>query len=64
MIKEHLPTDHNHTHATHPRTLWEAFKGRGDMYVSEPLISAEDKPFVTQLLVIALVSLIIFLMWG
>ena len=64
MIKEHLPTDHNHTHATHPRTLWEAFKGRGDMYVSEPLISAEDAPFVRQLLVIALVSLVVFLVWG
>ena len=64
MIKEHLPTDHNHTHATHPRTLWEAFNGRGDMYVSEPLISAEDAPFVKQLLVIALVSLVVFLVWG
>jgi hypothetical protein len=64
MIKEHLPTDHNHTHATHPRTLWEAFKERGDMYVSEPLISAEDAPFVKQLCVIALVSLVVFLIWG
>ena len=64
MIKEHLPTDHNHTHATHPRTLWEAFNGRGDMFVSEPLISAEDAPFVKQLLVISLVSLVVFLVWG
>jgi hypothetical protein len=65
MIKEHLPTDHNHTHATHPRTLWEAFKGRGDMYVSEPpLISPEDKYFVAQLVVIAILSFGIFLIWG
>ena len=64
MIKEHLPVDHNHTHLKHPRTLWEAFNGRGDMFVSEPLISAEDAPFVKQLLVIALVSLVVFLVWG
>ena len=64
MIKEHLPVDHNHTHLKHPRTLWEAFKGKGDMYVSEPLITAEDAPFVKQLLVIALVSLVVFLVWG
>ena len=64
MIKEHLPVDHNHTHYRHPRTLWDAFQGGGDMFVSEPLISAEDKSFVTQLLVIALMSLIIFLVWG
>jgi len=65
MIKEYLPQNHNHTHARHPRTLWEAFQGKGDMYVSEPpLISPEDKSFVAQLLVIAFVSLIIFLVWG
>jgi len=65
MIKEHLPTDHNHTHATHPRTLWEAFNGRGDMFVSErPLISPEDKYFVFHLVVIAILSFGIFLIWG
>jgi hypothetical protein len=64
MIKEHLPTDHNDTHHTHPRTLWEAFQGRGDMYVSERWIAREDGPFVAQLLVIALVSLVVFLVWG
>ena len=64
MIKEHLPHDHNHTHLNHPRTLWEAFKGRGDMYISEsPLISAEDKPFVVQVLIVFMVSLLIFLIW-
>jgi hypothetical protein len=63
MIKEHLPVDHNDTHHTHPRTLWEAFKGRGDMFVSEPLISPEDKPFVIQLCVIACVALAIFVMY-
>ena len=64
MIKEHLPVDHNHTHMRYPRSLWEAFQGRGDMYVSEPLISEEDKPFVIQLGVIAFVSLVVFLIWG
>ena len=65
MIKEHLPLDHNHTHLKHPRTLWEAFNGRGDMFVSEPpLISPEDKYFVFHLVVIAILSFGIFLVWG
>jgi len=64
MLKVKAPNDHNWTHHTHPRTLWEAFQGRGDMFVSEPLISAEDKPFVYQLSLIALVSLVVFLVWG
>jgi len=63
MKKIELPLDHNHTHLKHPRTLWEAFNGRGDMFVSEPLISAEDKPFVYQLCVIACVALVIFVMY-
>jgi len=61
MIKEQLPQDHNHTHMRYPRSLWEAFQGRGDMYLSEPLISEEDKPFVIQLCIIGIVSLLIFL---
>ena len=61
MIKEQLPYDHNHTHMRYPRSLWEAFQGRGDMYLSEPLISEEDKPFVIQLCIIGIVSLLIFL---
>jgi len=64
MKKIDLPVDHNDTHARHPRTLWEAFQGRGDMYVSERWIAREDGPFVTQLCVIALVSLVVFLVWG
>jgi len=64
MIKEQLPQDHNHTHMRYPRSLWEAFQGKGDMYVSEPLISEEDKPFVIQLGVIAFVSVLVFLIWG
>ena len=61
MIKEQLPQDHNHTHMRYPRSLWEAFQGRGDMYLIEPLISEEDKPFVIQLCIIGIVSLLIFL---
>ena len=64
MIKEQLPHDHNHTHMRYPRSLWEAFQGRGDMYVSEPLISEEDKPFVIQVSIIGIVSVLVFLIWG
>ena len=64
MIKEQLPHDHNHTHMRYPRSLWEAFQGRGDMYLSEPLISDEDKPFVIQVSIIGIVSLVVFLIWG
>ena len=64
MLKLQAPNDHNWTHTRHPRTLWEAFKGQGDMHLSEPLISDEDKPFVIQLGVIAFVSLVVFLIWG
>ena len=61
MKKIQAPSDHNWTHTRYPRTLWEAFQGRGDMYLSEPLISEEDKPFVIQLCIIGIVSLLIFL---
>jgi hypothetical protein len=61
MKKIDLPVDHNDTHARHPRTLWDAFQGRGDMFVSEPLISDQDRVFVYQLLAIAAVSLLIFI---
>jgi hypothetical protein len=61
MKKIHLPHDHNDTHYRHPRTLWDAFQGRGDMFVSEPLISDQDRVFVYQLLAIAAVSLLIFI---
>ena len=64
MNKIQAPSDHNWTHTRYPRTLWEAFKGQGDMHLSEPLISDEDKPFVIQLGVIAFVSLVVFLVWG
>ena len=64
MIKEQLPQDHNHTHTRYPRTLWEAFKGQGDMHLSEPLISDEDKPFVIQVSIIGIVSVLVFLIWG
>ena len=64
MIKEQLPHDHNHTHTRYPRTLWEAFQGRGDMHLSEPLISDEDKPFVIQVSIIGIVSVLVFLIWG
>ena len=64
MNKIQAPNDHNWTHTRYPRTLWDAFMGQGDMHLSEPLISDEDKPFVIQLGVIAFVSLVVFLIWG
>ena len=64
MIKLQAPQDHNWTHHTHPRTLWDAFQGRGDMYLSEPLISDEDKPFVVQVSIIGIVALLVFILWG
>ena len=64
MIKLQAPNDHNWTHTRYPRTLWEAFQGRGDMYVSDPLISEEVKPFVIQLCIIGIVSVLVFLIWG
>ena len=64
MTKIQAPNDHNWTHLRYPRTLWEAFQGRGDMYLSEPLISEEDKPFVIQVSIIGIVSLVVFLIWG
>ena len=64
MIKLQAPNDHNWTHTRHPRTLWEAFKGQGDMHLSEPLISDEDKPFVIQVSIIGIVSVLVFLIWG
>jgi len=36
MIKLQAPSDHNWTHLRYPRTLWEAFKGQGDMHLSDP----------------------------
>ena len=64
MKKIQAPNDHNWTHTRYPRTLWEAFQGQGDMHLSEPLISDEDKPFVIQVSIIGIVSLVVFLIWG
>ena len=65
MIKLQAPDDHNWTHLSYPRTLWQAFQGRGDMFISEaPLISAEDKPFVIQVSIIGIVALLVFILWG
>jgi len=65
MIKLQAPNDHNWTHLSYPRTLWQAFQGRGDMFISEaPLISAEDKPFVIQVSIIGIVALLVFILWG
>jgi hypothetical protein len=64
MTKIQAPHDHNWTHTRYPRSLWEAFQGRGDMHLSEPLISDEDKPFVIQVSIIGIVSVLVFLIWG
>jgi len=36
MIKLQAPKDHNWTHQRYHRTLWDAFKGQGDMHLSDP----------------------------
>jgi len=36
MLKLQAPNDHNWTHLRYPRTLWDAFKGQGDMHLSAP----------------------------
>ena len=36
MIKLQAPQDHNWTHLSYPRTLWDAFKGQGEMHLSAP----------------------------
>jgi len=36
MLKVKAPSDHNWTHLRYPRTLWEAFQGKGEQHLSEP----------------------------
>jgi hypothetical protein len=36
MLKVKAPSDHNWTHLSYPRTLWDAFNGKGDMHLSAP----------------------------
>ena len=64
MIKEHLPHDHNHTHHTHPRTLWDAFKGQGDMYISEPTKYDPEDMFVMQWCAIGFIALAVILVFA
>jgi hypothetical protein len=46
MIKLQAPSDHNWTHLSYPRTLWDAFKGQGDMHLSEPTRTPPDMGLV------------------
>jgi hypothetical protein len=67
MKRINLPVDHNHTHRHYPRTLYEAFQGHTDLSLYEPQeepLFGEDSPFVTQLCLIALLSLVVFLIGG
>jgi hypothetical protein len=63
MIKEHLPHDHNHTHHTHPRTLWEAFRGRGDMLISDQDKYDPQDLFIIQWCMIGFLALALILIF-
>ena len=66
MIKLQAPNDHNWTHLRYPRTLWEAFKGQGDMHLSDPTRTPTHADteimclFVLQWVTILVVSFVVF----
>jgi hypothetical protein len=59
MIKIKAPKDHNWTHLRYPRTLWEAFQGKGDMHISAPTHEPVD-PKVLALFVLQWVTMLFF----
>jgi len=64
MLKLQAPNDHNWTHLSYPRTLWDAFKGKGDMHLSEPTKAPLDEGvlalFLIQWLTILFTSFVAF----
>jgi len=64
MIKLQAPQDHNWTHLSYPRTLWDAFKGQGDMHLSEPTKAPLDEGvlalFLVQWITILFTSFVVF----
>ena len=66
MNKIQAPNDHNWTHTRYPRTLWEAFKGQGDMHLSDPthvytLVEIDTLfLFLLQWVTILVVSFVVF----
>jgi hypothetical protein len=59
MIKVPAPQDHNWTHLRYPRTLWEAFQGKGDMHLSAPTRACVE-PGVLALFVLQWVTVLFF----
>ena len=59
MLKIQAPNDHNWTTERHPRTLWEAFKGRGEQYISEPEYKPVE-PQIMALFVLQWVTVLLF----
>ena len=59
MIKIQAPSDHNWTHLRYPRTLWEAFQGKGDMHLSAPTRTQPD-PGELALFVLQWVTVLFF----
>jgi hypothetical protein len=64
MIKLQAPNDHNWTHQRYPRTLYEAFKGQGDMYISEPTKYDPEDMFVMQWCAIGFIALAVILVFA
>jgi hypothetical protein len=59
MIKLQAPSDHNWTHLSYPRTLWDAFKGQGEMHLSAPTRTQPD-PGVLALFLLQWVTVLFF----
>lgn len=64
MLKLQAPKDHNWTHLRYPRTLWEAFQGKGDQFISEPAKNPIEADvlalFVLQWITVLLFSFALF----
>jgi len=51
MKKITAPNNHNWTHQRYHRTLWDAFKGQGDMHLSEPTKAPLDEGILALFLI-------------
>ena len=63
MKKIAAPNDHNWTHLQYPRTLWDAFKGRGDMFISDQDKYDPQDLFIIQWCMIGFLALALILIF-
>jgi hypothetical protein len=63
MKKIAAPKDHNWTHLQYPRTLWDAFRGRGDMFISEHDKYDPQDLFIIQWCMIGFLALALILIF-